>query len=69
MQSRCSHVFAQAKVSKPSHKNLPNMAKLNRLNGWVALVAFSCVVLGTVVEDCKSIDLKIISLVRIIQFS
>jgi hypothetical protein len=27
------------------------MAKVNRFNGWVALVAFSCVVLGTLVQD------------------
>jgi len=29
------------------------MVKINRYNGFVALVAFSCVVLGTLVQDCK----------------
>lgn len=27
------------------------MAKLNRFNGWVAVIAFSCVVLGSFIED------------------
>lgn len=31
--------------------NQVKMDKLNRFNGWVSLVAFSCVVLGTIVDD------------------
>jgi hypothetical protein len=34
-------------------KTKTNMAKLNRFNGWVGLLAFSCVVLGAMIQDAE----------------
>ncbi len=41
----------KTKKGSPSYSNLIIMTKLNRFNGWVAVLAFSCVALGTLIQD------------------